>query len=225
MNQRPYLHIILIALLASAAVSSLSIRSGHADVPVADNAASIEPLQVGNRAPPFNLRDVDGNTVEFDPQSLQRPLVLLAYRGGWCPFCNTYLSEMRDVIPEIRELGVDVWFLSGDRPDQLFESLNRETQEDIAGLDYTLLSDADAQASIALGIAFRASSATIMRRHDKGQDIAGSSMQKHAVLPVPAAFAIDRDGVIRFAFTNADYKVRLPADELLAAAALIAAAD
>jgi peroxiredoxin len=50
-------------------------------------------------------------------------------------------------------------------------------------------------------------------------------MLKHGVLPVPAVFAIDRDGVINFAYTNADYKVRLPADELLAAAREIAAAD
>tara|TARA_R110002096_G_scaffold21113_4_gene69027 strand:- start:5873 stop:6550 length:678 start_codon:yes stop_codon:yes gene_type:complete len=225
MNLRPYLQIILIALFASAALSSLTIRSGHADVPVADNADSIEPLQVGDRAPRFKLRDVDGALVEFDPQSLQRPIVLLAYRGGWCPFCNSYLSDMRHVIPEIRKLGVDVWFLSGDRPDQLFASLSMETQSDIAGLDYTLLSDADAQASMALGIAFRASSATIKGRHEKGQDIEGSSMQKHAVLPVPAVFAIDTDGVIRFAFTNANYKHRLPADKLLVAAELIAAAD
>jgi len=44
-------------------------------------------------------------------------------------------------------------------------------------------------------------------------------------LPVPAVFAIDRQGEIQFAHTNADYKVRLPADELLAAAHEIAAAE
>jgi peroxiredoxin len=50
-------------------------------------------------------------------------------------------------------------------------------------------------------------------------------MLNHGVLPVPAVFAINRQGEIRFAYTNADYKVRLPADELLAAAHEIATAD
>jgi peroxiredoxin len=50
-------------------------------------------------------------------------------------------------------------------------------------------------------------------------------MLTHGVLPVPAVFAINRDGVIQFAYTNADYKVRLPADELLVIAREIAAAD
>jgi hypothetical protein len=38
-------------------------------------------------------------------------------------------------------------------------------------------------------------------------------------LPVPAIFVIGKDGVIRFAEFNVDYKVRPPPDEILAAAA------
>jgi len=32
---------------------------------------------------------------------------------------------------------------------------------------------------------------------------------------VPAVFAIGQDGIIAFAYANPDYKIRLPADELL----------
>lgn len=225
MKYRPYLHTALVALFILSVASSLTIREGHADVPIAASAELVTPLGSGDAAPRFLVQDVDGKDFDFDPQRLERPVVLLTFRGGWCPFCNTYLSEMRHVIPKIRELGVDVLFLSGDRPSQLFDSLSLETQEDIAGLNYTLLSDANAQAAIALGIAFRASPMAINRRHQKGDDIEGSSMVNHGILPVPSVFAVDRQGVIRFAFTNADYKVRLPADELLAAAEQIAAAD
>ena len=68
----------------------------------------------------------------------------------------------------------------------------------------------------ALGVAFKASQRTIDRRNDKGQDIEDSSMLRHGALPVPAVFAIGQDGIIAFAYANPDYKVRLPADELLA---------
>lgn len=225
MPVRAILQICFVIVLVGSIVYSMAIQSDHADVPIAESAKLINPLGEGDPAPRFLVASVDGQPFEFEPGRLERPVVLLTFRGGWCPFCNTYLSEMRQVIPEIRGLGVDVLFLSGDRPDQLFASLSRETQEDIAALDYTLLSDADAQAAVALGIAFRVSQNTINRREEKGQDIADSSMMKHGVLPVPAVFAIDVDGIIRFAFTNADYKVRLPADKLLAVAKDIAAAD
>jgi peroxiredoxin len=222
---RSILPVLFGILLTASVVYSVTIQSGHADVPVADSADLIEPLHVGDKAPRFIVETVDGEAFDFNPQVLERPVVLLTFRGGWCPFCNTYLSDMRHAIPEIREMGVDVLFLSGDRAELLFDSLSQETQKDIAGLDYTLLSDSDAQAAIALGIAFRASERTINRRMEKNQDIDGSSMLRRGVLPVPAVFAIDRGGMIRFAFTNADYKVRLPADELLVTAREIAAAD
>lgn len=225
MSFRSTLYVLFAALLLVSIVSSMAGRAGHADVPIAETADQIEPLAVGESAPRFTVETVDGQPYDFDPRKLERPVILLTFRGGWCPYCNMYLSEMRNVIPTIRELGVDVLFLSGDRSELLFESLKQETQEDIDGLGYTILSDADVQAATALGIAFRASEQTINRRHEKGEDIEGSSMQKHRVLPVPAVFAIDRHGVIQFVFTNADYKIRLPADQLLATAREIAAAD
>jgi len=222
---RSFFHALFALLLTLSIMTSVAIRSGHADVPVADSADLIEPLAKGDKAPRFIVETVDGKAFDFNPKSLERPAVLLTFRGGWCPYCNMYLSDMRHVIPEIRKMGVDVLFLSGDRAELLFDSLSQETKEDVAGLDYTLLSDADAQAAIALGIAFKASERTINGRRKKNQDIEGSSMLKHGVLPVPAVFAIDRGGVIQFAYTNADYKVRLPADELLVVAREIAAAD
>ena len=222
---RSILHSLFALMLTASIVCSIAIQAGHADVPIAESAALIEPLGKGDAAPRFVVETVEGEAFDFDPKNLERPVVLLTFRGGWCPFCNMYLSDMRHAIPEIRAMGVDVLFLSGDRSELLFETLNQETQEDIDGLDYTLLSDADAQAAVALGIAFKASQRTINRRQEKGQDIEESSMLKHGVLPVPAVFAIDRDGMISFAYTNADYKVRLPADELLAVAREIAAAD
>lgn len=225
MSYRSIVSIVLAAILAISLVRSVTNQAGHADVPIADSADQVEPLGKGEQAPRFFVETVEGDTFDFDPQKLERPVVLLTFRGGWCPFCNVYLSDMRHAIPEIRAMDVDVLFLSGDRSELLFDSLKRDTQQNIAGLDYTILSDADAQASIALGIAFKASQRTINGRQEKNQDIAESSMIKHGVLPVPAVFAIDADGIIQFAYTNADYTVRLPADELIAVAREIAAAE
>lgn len=214
--------LLLAAMMLLALGTSLTINSGHADAPIAATAAEARPLQAGKQAPSFQVRTVDGEALRFDPAGLDRPVVLVTFRGGWCPYCNLHLSELRHVLPDIRGLGVDILFLSGDRPDQLYRSLEVDTQDDIAGRDYTILSDADANAAIALGIAFRASDATIDRRHVKGQDIEGSSMSLHKVLPVPAVFAIGTDGRIAFAHANADYKVRLRADELLSVARQLA---
>jgi peroxiredoxin len=208
---------VLATMLLLSLVCSLSLRHGHADQAIAESAGAVRPLGGGDAAPRFVVRDVSGEPYDFDPRRLERPVVIVTFRGGWCPYCNMHLSELRNVMPDILSLGVDVLFLSGDRPELLYASLEQGTQDDIAGLDYTILSDADAQAAIALGIAFRASARTIQRRHEKGEDIADSSMLRHGILPVPAVFVVGADGVIAYAFVEPDYKVRLPAEELLAA--------
>lgn len=219
---RPNMRTVVLGLLAVtmvlSLVNSISIQYGNADVPVAATAAEIQPLAVGDKAPFFTVETADKDPFDFDPRSLKRPVVLITFRGGWCPFCNIHLSELRKALPEISEMGIDVLFLSGDRADLLYTSLSRETREDIDGLDYTILSDANARAAVALGIAFKASDATIQRRLDKGQDIERSSMKRHGVLPVPAVFVIDRGGLITFAYANPDYRTRLSVDDLVAAA-------
>jgi peroxiredoxin len=210
---------VFAGMLVLSLVCSVSIREGHADAPVAATAEEINPLRAGDEAPRFSVETVAGKAFDFDPHDLERPAIVISFRGGWCPYCNMHLSELRRVLPEIEAMGVDVLFLSGDRAGLLYDSLEDDTRENIEGLGYTILSDANASAAIAFGIAFRAPDNTIRRRHEKGEDIEASSMALHGILPVPSVFAIDTDGRIRFAYSNADYKVRIPADELLEVAA------
>ena len=216
---------VLAAVMAFSLVCSNAIRQGHADVPVAATADDIRPLAAGEPAPRFIVRNVEGQPFDFNPQELDKPALILVFRGGWCPYCNVYLSDMRHVVPEISELGIDILFLSGDRPELLYESLENQAREDIEGLDYTILSDADAQAAIALGIAFKSAQRTADYVKKKGDGYRGSSMERHGVLPVPAVFAVDSGGSIAFSYVNPEYKTRLPADELLAVAKRMAAAD
>lgn len=189
-------------------------QAAMADQVIAATAEETQPLGAGDKAPGFVVRSVDGTPYAFEPNALERPTVIISFRGGWCPFCNMHLMELRHVVPTIADLGIDVLFLSGDRPELLYRNLKQETREAIGDLDYRILSDADAQAAMAFGVAFRATD-TIAYRNTVGDDIEGSSMALHGVLPVPSVFAIDSQGTIVFAYSNPDFKVRLPADELL----------
>ena len=207
-----------VLLIASLIVSVCKQGIAADNFTLPSKAEDISPLQAGDRAPAFTVRTVEGNPYHFDPDNLERPTILISFRGGWCPFCNMHLSELRHVIPEIRANGFDVLFLSNDRPELLYESLKKETQEAIDGLDYVILSDADIDAALAFGTAFEVSDGLIQRRHDKGQDITDSSISKYRALTVPAVFVIDKSGEISFAYANPNYKVRLSAEALKEAA-------
>ncbi len=212
-----------VALLITTFIASHPIRVLAAElVAIAASASEVKPLQTGEMAPRFTVRTVDDEPFVFDPENLDAPAILITFRGGWCPYCNMHLSELRNVVPELRDKGIDVYFLSGDRPELLYASLKRETRDEINGLGYTILSDANIEAARALGIAFKAADSTISGREARGQDIDGSSMKNHGVLPVPAVYVIDTNGMVTYSFVEPDYKIRLPAEDLLKAASKVA---
>jgi len=174
-------------------IASHAARVAAADLAagIAASAEDIHPVKTGDMAPGFTVRTVDDEPFVFDPQHLDAPVVLITFRGGWCPYCNMHLSELHTVVPELQQKGIDVYFLSGDRPDQLYTSLKLETQEAIDGLGYKIFSDANIEAARALGIAFR-DDKTMNFLEQKGRDIEGSSMRNFGVLPVPAVYIIDK---------------------------------
>ena len=179
---------------------------------IAPSAEQTKPLAAGVEAPAFTARNADGSDFAFDPATLERPVMLIFYRGGWCPYCNRHLAELRHVVPELEKRGMDVYFLSADSPDNLASALHSEAE----GLDYTLLSDARLSAAEAFGLAFRMSDDYYQRSKEYGLDMEEASGETHHALPIPAAYLIDTKGVIRFAHANPNYTQRISADELRA---------
>ncbi len=178
----------------------------------------VDPVGVGDAAPAFTVREVDGTDFDFDPAALENPVLLITFRGGWCPYCNGQLAGLREVLPEIRDGGIDVLFLSADRPEILYSSLQQDTQDSIDGLAYHILSDANLDAARALGIAYRVPDDTLETYESRGRDMGSSSIALHSALPLPAVFIVDTDGDVAFAYSNPDIRVRLPADQVLEAA-------
>lgn len=210
------IYMAFVTLLIGTFVMSHPIRVLAAEI--AASADDVNPVKTGEMAPGFTVRTVDDEPFVFDPENLDAPAILITFRGGWCPYCNMHLSELRNVVPELQEKGIDVYFLSGDRPELLYASLKQETQEDIDGLGYTILSDANIEAALALGIAFKVADSSVSRMEGRGTDLADSSITNFQALPVPAVYMIDKSGVITYSFVEPDYKVRLPAEDLLKAA-------
>lgn len=206
------MRVFLIVLAVTLFWVPLKADAGDERQEIHATAELAQPLMPGMMAPSFTVRDVQGDDFHFDPASMEKPLVLSFYRGGWCPFCNLHLSEMRHAEKELQDLGFDVWFLSIDQPEVLRPSL------DEPDISYTLLSDSGLQATRAFGIAFRVDDETHQRYLTHDIDLEAASGESHHVLPVPSTFIIGKDGRINFAYSNPKYTVRLHPEVLLAAA-------
>jgi len=199
----------LIGLLAV-----LSTKPTLAGIP--DDPAQVHPLSVGSPAPAFSARTADGVLRKFSPDAYGKPTIVLFYRGGWCPYCNMQLSDMRLVEPKLRAGGFEIVFLSTDQPKLLYSSLKA------TDIHYTILSDNHLKAARAFHVAYHLDGATLAKQREYGVDLERTTGTKLHELPVPSVFIIDTSGTIRFVYSNPDYTVRLSADALWAAAAPLA---
>ena len=193
-------------------VFSMTVMAANTREDIHDSADQVQPLLAGMKAPDFTLRDVRNQAFLYKSDAQTKPVVLTFFRGGWCPYCNLHLSEMRLAEEQLKELGFDIWFISIDKPELLYESLGDP------GIAYTIYSDSSLEATRAFGLAFRVDDELNKRYLDHGIDLEKASGENHHVLPAPATYIIGTDGIINFAYINPDYKVRLHPDVLLAAA-------
>ena len=180
---------------------------------VASSAAEARPLSVGSVIPPVSLLTADNQPFALREAVAKQPTVLIFYRGGWCPFCNRHLADLQTIVGDLKALNYQILAVTPDAPDKL------TGVTDADHLTYTLLSDPHGDALKGFGVAYRLDDATVGKYKDTYHlDLEKWAGNNAHLLPVPSVFVLDTKGTIRFVYSNADYKVRLAADKVLAAA-------
>ncbi|RBP81487.1 peroxiredoxin-like family protein [Shewanella sp. DW31] len=187
--------------------------------PIAKDEFSISPLLNGQQIPKVNLQDINDKTVDLAELTQQKPTIFFFYRGGWCPFCNNQMGQLKAIEPELLKMGFQLVGISPDTPAQLKASAAKNE------LKYLLLSDEKMLASQAFGLAFYTSekvTETYTARLNLENPLwITPEGAKRLVLPVPAIYISDDKGLIHFQYINPNYKVRPAPKLILTAASLV----
>jgi peroxiredoxin len=168
-------------------------------------------LQVGAQVPELTLPDALSRPVSLASLWQQGPLVLIFYRGGWCPYCNLELRAWQRHLAALKALGAHLVAVSPQTPDN---SLSTAEKNELA---FPVLSDSALQAATAFGLAFEMPAELIELYSRVGNDLSVLNGNGRWVLPVPATYVIDRSGRIVYAHVEADYRERAEPDVVLAA--------
>lgn len=190
----------------------------RADADLAARNVVKNALKAEDKAPDFTLPAACGRAVSLYETLQQGPVIVIFYRGGWCPYCNLELRAYERLLPEIREAGVRLLAISPQKPD---ESLS--TQEKNA-LAYPVLSDVNNEAARAFGILFDLPDYLATLYAELGHDLPSINGAGSWTLPVPATFVIAQDGTLLKAHVEIDYRTRLEPKEALQAALMKEAA-
>ncbi len=172
----------------------------------ADNAGG-RALSVGAPVPAFELQDHQGNPVSSAALLARGPLVIIFFRGRWCPFCVGQLEAMNQILPSIQQVGASLVAISPQTVRQSFFMVDQHK------LRFPLLSDVGNAVARQFGLIYRVADEQkeIYRRAFVNLPLANGDESWE--LPIPATYIISPDGSIVYASANPDYTDRPePAD-------------
>jgi len=72
-----------------------------AQQPPKPHCGEMNVLKVGDMAPPFIATDIAGASLDLRTLTKDKQVVLLFYRGAWCPYCTKYMAELQEHLDEI----------------------------------------------------------------------------------------------------------------------------
>ncbi len=167
-------------------------------------------LQVGEKAPLFNGVDKDGNAFSLKTQLKKGSVVVIFYRGYWCPVCSKYLKNYVDSANLVTQKGASLLFVTPESKEGVEKTVKKNK------LNYTVVLDKDERIMKAFDVDFEVTNGYQKKiKTFLFTDIAKNNNKETAKLPVPATFIIDKSGTIVYRQFDLNYKNRASIKEIV----------
>lgn len=178
---------------------------------VAAQTATVYPagLKVGDAAPMFTAKDQNGKTVTLKQALKNGPVVILFYRGQWCPFCNKQLSHFSDSLQMLIEKGASVLAITPETEENVKKTVEKTRSS------FSILEDKGMAIMKMYKVNFSVDENTITKYKGYGIHFDKANGSNGANLPVPATYIIGKDGIIKYVFFNTDYRQRASVYDIL----------
>jgi peroxiredoxin len=169
-----------------------------------------EGLFINSKAPDFKATDQYGNEIRLKDVLRDSIVVLIFYRGQWCPYCNKQLKKLEDSLLLIKNKGARLIAVTPEKPEYISKTIEKTKAS------YPLLYDKEMKIMKAYGVAFQVDDKSVSRYKNADIDLLSANGQKDkAFLPVPATYIISKEGTILYRYFDTDYKKRPSVQEIL----------
>jgi len=119
-------------------------------------------------------------------------VVVVFYRGQWCPYCNKQLNALQDSLGFIKGKGATLIAVSPEKPANISKTVAKTKAT------YSVLFVDGLKIMKSYDVAFKVDSTTIEKYKKFGIDFYDANGSNGATLPVPAVYIINKDGIILF---------------------------
>jgi peroxiredoxin len=142
--------------------------------------------RVGQPAPDFTLEDSDSKNITLADYRGKKNVVLVFYRGHWWPYCVVQLGELQSLLNKQDSARSQILAVSIDSHEGLEKTAPKASGGNNGGQTFPLLQDTDHRVIDRYGL---------LNPDGKGW-------------PHPTTYVIDRQGVVRWKFTETNCTVR-----------------
>ena len=169
-----------------------------------------EGLFINSKAPDFKATDQYGKELRLKDVLKDSVVVLIFYRGQWCPYCNKQLKRLEDSLQLIKDKKAKLIAVTPEKTENISKTIEKTKAS------YSLVYDKEMKIMKAYAVAFEVDERTVSRYKNADIDLLTANGQKDKVyLPVPAVYIINKEGTITYRFFEADYKKRPSVSEIL----------
>jgi len=159
-------------------------------------------MALGAQAPDFTLPDFHRQPWQLKVALARGPVVIVFFRGGWCPLCSAYLRRVKaELLAPAQALGATVVAISSDAPGVPSE------HDDKDSLGFAVLSDPEGQMLSDYGAAKQLSPEEYALER-QWHDLEAFSMNKKHLIAVPGVMVISRLAKVTFCELNPNLNLR-----------------
>ena len=168
-----------------------------------------EGLKVGDKAPIFSAKNQDGKEIELKKLLKKGDVVILFYRGQWCPYCNLQLKKMNDSLKFIYAKGATVLAVTPETAENVQKTIEKTK------VTFSIIKDENLAIMKSYKVNFSVDESTIAKYKTYGIDFDKANGSNSSNLPVPATYIIGKDGKIKYAFFDVNYTKRASVKDIL----------
>jgi peroxiredoxin len=167
-------------------------------------------LNLNDKAPRFTAIDQNGKKVSLKNELKNGPVVLVFYRGQWCPYCNKQLKQLEDSLSQIKAKGATVLTVTPEKQENIAKTITKTKAS------FTILHDEGLKIMKSYDVAFKVDDKTIEAYKKYGINFSEANGEANgANLPVPAVYVINKDGRIVYKYFDVNYSKRSSIKEIL----------
>lgn len=174
------------------------------------NDTNPKGLMVDSEVPIFTALNQNSEEVSLKKLLQNGPVMLVFYRGYWCPVCSRHLKSLEDGLHLLKAKGIQVIAVSQEVPERIAITVANSRAT------YHVSHDKDGIISRAYNVLYTLDEVQRKSYDDHLDAALGQANSNGSItLHIPATFLIQPNGKIAFRHFDPDYKKRATISDIL----------